>query len=64
MSAQYGLDTNVGGVSAVKGKPDRIKSPAIEVGHSYGGAVITVAGIDDRVIGLVYIAGIAPERLC
>jgi pimeloyl-ACP methyl ester carboxylesterase len=61
MSAQYGLDTNVDDVAAVKRTLDRVKSPAILVGHSYGGAVITAAGIDDRVIGLVYIAAIAPD---
>ena len=29
---------------------------------SYGGAVITGAGIDDRVVGLVYIAAVAPDE--
>src|SRR5207244_7683861 len=36
-------------------------SPAILVGHSYGGSVITGAGTDDRVAGLVYIAALAPD---
>jgi pimeloyl-ACP methyl ester carboxylesterase len=36
--------------------------PAILVGHSYGGAVITEAGNDPRVTGLVYIAAFAPDR--
>jgi pimeloyl-ACP methyl ester carboxylesterase len=35
--------------------------PAILVGHSYGGAVITEAGNHDRVAGLVYIAAFAPD---
>jgi pimeloyl-ACP methyl ester carboxylesterase len=35
--------------------------PAILVGHSYGGAVITEAGSDANVAGLVYIAAFAPE---
>src|SRR6266446_9490579 len=35
--------------------------PAILVGHSYGGAVITEAGRHDRVAGLVYIAAFAPD---
>ena len=61
IAAQYGLDTNEGDVAAVKRTLGRVKSPAILVGHSYGGAVITAAGIDDRVIGLVYIAAIAPD---
>ena len=36
--------------------------PVILVGHSYGGAVITEAGDDQRVVGLVYIAAFAPDR--
>jgi len=35
--------------------------PAILVGHSYGGAVITEAGTHDKVAGLVYIAAFAPD---
>lgn len=38
-----------------------VNSPAILVGHSYGGTVITAAGIDPRVAGLVYIAALAPD---
>jgi pimeloyl-ACP methyl ester carboxylesterase len=39
----------------------RVSSPVILVGHSYGGSVITGAGTDDRVVGLVYIAALAPD---
>lgn len=35
--------------------------PVILVGHSYGGAVITEAGNDPKVAGLVYITGFAPD---
>jgi pimeloyl-ACP methyl ester carboxylesterase len=35
--------------------------PAILVGHSYGGVVITEAGRHERVAGLVYIAAFAPD---
>jgi len=35
--------------------------PAILVGHSYGGAVITEAGTDPKVAGLVYITAFAPD---
>jgi len=35
--------------------------PAILVGHSYGGVVITEAGNDPKVAGLVYIAAFAPD---
>ncbi len=36
--------------------------PVILVGHSYGGAVITEAGNDPKVAGLVYIAAFAPDQ--
>ena len=36
--------------------------PAILVGHSYGGAVITEAGNDPKVSGLVYITAFAPDK--
>jgi pimeloyl-ACP methyl ester carboxylesterase len=39
----------------------RVSSPAILVGHSYGGTLITHAGTDPRVAGLVYIAALAPD---
>jgi pimeloyl-ACP methyl ester carboxylesterase len=35
--------------------------PAILVGHSWGGAVITEAGVDDKVVGLVYVAAFGPD---
>jgi len=38
-----------------------LDGPALLVGHSYGGAVITEAGTDAKVIGLVYIAAFAPD---
>ena len=36
--------------------------PVILVGHSYGGVVITEAGADPQVTGLVYIAAFAPDK--
>ena len=36
--------------------------PVLLVGHSYGGVVITEAGNDPRVAGLVYIAAFAPDK--
>src|SRR4051794_14688705 len=39
---------------------DQQDDPAILVGHSYGGVVITEAGRHERVAGLVYIAAFAP----
>jgi pimeloyl-ACP methyl ester carboxylesterase len=35
--------------------------PTILVGHSYGGAVITEAGNDPKVVGLVYVCAFAPD---
>ena len=61
MAVQYGLDTYTEDVAAIKRTLGRVSSPAILVGHSYGGATITAAGTDDRVIGLVYLAAVAPD---
>src|SRR3954447_17825270 len=41
---------------------DLLDGPAILVGHSYGGAVITEAGTHDKVAGLVYVAAFAPDQ--
>jgi pimeloyl-ACP methyl ester carboxylesterase len=38
------------------------KGPVILVGHSYGGVVVTEAGNNPKVAGLVYIAAFAPDR--
>lgn len=35
--------------------------PTILVGHSWGGTVVTEAGTDDRVVGLVYVAALIPD---
>lgn len=40
----------------------QIPGPVVLVGHSYGGAVITVAGMEDNVKALVYLAGYALEE--
>src|SRR6266403_1029032 len=62
LSTQNSLDTLKGDVAAVIRALGRVSSPAILVGHSYGGTVITAAGTDDRVAGLVYIAALAPDE--
>src|SRR2546428_5132328 len=61
IAAQYGLDTTADDVATVRRTLGRVSSPAILVGHSYGGTVITGAGTDDRVAGLVYICALAPD---
>jgi pimeloyl-ACP methyl ester carboxylesterase len=62
VSAQNSLDTLAGDVATVTRALGRVSSPAILVGHSYGGTVITAAGTDDRVAGLVYISALAPDE--
>src|SRR5216683_759681 len=59
---QHILDTVKGDVATVTRTLRRVSSPAILVGHSYGGTLITAAGTDDRVAGLVYIAALAPDE--
>src|SRR5712691_425444 len=61
IAVQYGLDTFAEDVATVKRTLGRVSSPAILVGHSYGGATITAAGMDDRVKGLVYVAAVAHD---
>ena len=46
----------------LKGVIDEIDGPVLLVGHSYGGSVITAAGTADKVVGLVYISGFAPDE--
>jgi pimeloyl-ACP methyl ester carboxylesterase len=51
-----------GDVSATKLIIDSQPAPVILVGHSYGGVVITEAGNDPKVAGLVYITAFAPDK--
>jgi len=51
-----------GDVAATKSALAGLDGPAILVGHSYGGVVVTEAGNDPRVAGLVYVAAFAPDR--
>jgi len=62
MAAQYGLDTLKGDVTATIRTFARVSGPIVLVGHSYGGTVITHAGIDPRVVALVYIAALGPDE--
>ena len=49
-------------VATTRGVIAEQKGSVILVGHSYGGAVITEAGNDPKVIGLVYITAFAPDK--
>jgi len=51
-----------GDVEATNNVLDQIDGPAILVGHSYGGVVITEAGRHRNVAGLAYIAAFAPDK--
>src|SRR6478672_8418347 len=62
IASEHGLDSLEGDVASVIRCLGRVSSPAILIGHSYGGTLITHAGIDDRVAGLVYIAALAPDE--
>ena len=61
MAVQYGLDSFAKDVAAITRTLNRVRGPVLLVGHSYGGATITAAGVDERVAGLVYIAAVAPD---
>ena len=61
ITAQYGLNSTAEDVALTKAALGRVSGPIILVGHSYGGTVITGAGTDDRVAGLVYICALAPD---
>jgi pimeloyl-ACP methyl ester carboxylesterase len=61
IAVQYGLDTVAEDVATVKRTLGRVGRPVLLVGHSYGGATITASGTDERVVGLVYIAAVAPN---
>lgn len=59
---QQPLTSFDGDVEAVKRVLATQDGPCILVGHSYGGAIITIAGNDSHVAGLVYIAAHAPDN--
>lgn len=48
-------------VAATKRALARQSGPAILVGHSWGGTVITEAGVDPKVAGLVYVSALSPD---
>ncbi|WP_250034053.1 alpha/beta fold hydrolase [Paractinoplanes maris] len=48
--------------ASVKAFVESVEGPVVLAGHSYGGAVITVAGVADNVAALVYVSGYALEE--
>ncbi|MGW4382445.1 alpha/beta fold hydrolase [Kitasatospora sp. NPDC004531] len=61
-SSQHGLDSLESDVACVTRSIDRVPGPVVLVGHSYGGTLITKAGVHDRVGALVYIAALGPDE--
>src|SRR3984893_5888545 len=60
-AVQLPLNSLDGDVATVKRALALEDGPTVLVGHSYGGAGITEAGDDPKVVGLVYVAAFAPE---
>ena len=60
--SQHGLDSLKSDVDCVIRCFGRVSGPVVLVGHSYGGTLITHAGVDARVAALVYIAALAPDE--
>jgi pimeloyl-ACP methyl ester carboxylesterase len=60
VAVQNPLTSLADDVAATKRAIALENGPVILVGHSYGGAVITEAGNDPKVVGLVYVAAFAP----
>jgi pimeloyl-ACP methyl ester carboxylesterase len=51
----------IGDAEYLRRTVEQIEGPVLLAGHSYGGCVITVAGIAENVVGLVYAAAYTPE---
>lgn len=61
LAVQLPLTSLADDVATVKRALALEQGPLILVGHSYGGVVITEAGTDPKVVGLVYVAAFAPD---
>jgi len=62
MSVQNGVTGLADDVAETKKAIDLVKGKVILVGHSWGGMVITQAGNDPKVVGLVYLAAYGPDN--
>jgi pimeloyl-ACP methyl ester carboxylesterase len=61
-AVQIPLTSLADDVAATQRAMARVNGPLILAGHSWGGVVITEAGMDPKVVGLVYIAAFAPDQ--
>jgi pimeloyl-ACP methyl ester carboxylesterase len=62
IASGHGLNSLKSDVENVIRCIGRVGSPVVLVGHSYGGTLITHAGVDDRVAALVYLCALAPDE--
>jgi pimeloyl-ACP methyl ester carboxylesterase len=62
VAVQNPLSSLAADVDATKRAIDAQSGPVILVGHSYGGVVITQAGVNPKVAALVYVAAFAPPK--
>jgi DNA-binding NarL/FixJ family response regulator/pimeloyl-ACP methyl ester carboxylesterase len=62
VAVQLPLTSLAADVAAVNRALALEQGPVLLVGHSYGGAVITEAGNDPKVAGLLYVAAVAPDQ--
>jgi pimeloyl-ACP methyl ester carboxylesterase len=62
VAVQLPLTSLADDVATVKRALARVDGPLLLVAHSYGGVVITEAGNDPKVAGLLYVAAFAPQE--
>jgi len=62
MAAQNPLTSLADDVANTRKLAEWMGGPTLLIGHSYGGAVISGAGHASNVVGLVYVAGFAPDE--
>ena len=63
VAVQNPLTSLADATSPLLSAPSRCQDgPVLLVGHSYGGVVITEAGNDPKVVGLIYVAALAPSE--
>ncbi|MEM9438928.1 MAG: alpha/beta hydrolase [Pseudomonadota bacterium] len=61
IAVQNPLESLEGDVAFTNRAIERAEEPVVLVGHSWGGMVITEAGVHDKVKSLVYVAAYAPD---
>jgi len=62
IAVQNPLTSLADDVAFTKRALKNVEGPVVLVGHSWGGVVITEAGVDDKVKSLVYVAAFAPSE--